>query len=373
MPSLFSKTIKVTSSLFFLGVLTTQATTTQEDANAASTTDLKENVRPKQRCPYLAASIITTAYEKGQLAGIVLVERGRTPEGYALPGGFIRLNETAEKCAKRTLLDECGILAVSNLDQFKVYSAPRRDPRYHVVDTVFTARVDDIKLYAGTDAKHAFICPIDKIPWDKMTFDHREILKDFLQFKITQNDAIAKTEKNAVTPRALTEREQRDRKELEYKVEPLFLAASVIVEVYEKGIFKGVVLIERGKAPFGLAIPGGHVEYGESVAEAAKREMQEECHLNIKDLRQFKVYSDPVRDPRKRMIDVIHIARVDDIKPVGDSDAAKATIYPLDKLPMDKMAFDHKQILQDYLDYRNGKLTNTLIQCAHNPNIEAQK
>lgn len=373
MPISFVKLIKL-SGFLSLGIISAQAAiSTSVSVKEPSTSNDITSSKPKQRCPYLATSVITKVYEKGKFVGIVLVERGHAPVGHAIPGGFIRLKETAEDCSKRTLLDECGILNVSNLKQFNVYSNPTRDPRYHVVDTVFTARVDDVNLCAGTDAKHAYICPIDKIPWDKLAFDHQEILRNFLNFEISANDKIENTEKIAGSLKALKERAQRDKKELLTKVEPLFLAASVIIEAYEKGVFKGIVLIDRGKEPFGKAIPGGHVEYGETVEFTATREMREECHLNIKDLRQFKVYSDPTRDSRKRMVDVIHIARIDDTIPVGGDDAAKATIFPLDKIPWDELAFDHKKVLQDYLAYRNGTLSDVLIQCAHNPYIKNKR
>jgi len=364
MPNLFTKMIKL-SGFLSLGILSAQAAPTPNDTTST---------KPKQRCPYLASSVIARVYEKGQFVGIILVERGRAPIGHAIPGGFIRLKETAEASVKRTLLDECGVLKVSNLKQFNVYSNPTRDPRYHAVDTVFTARVDDVKVCAGTDAKHAYVCPIDKIPWDKLAFDHREILRDFLNFEINSNDKILNTEEIATSLKAIEERNQRDQKELlKTKLEPLFLAASVIIEAYEKGVFKGIVLIDRGKEPFGKAIPGGHVEYGETVEYTAKREMKEECHLDVKDLRKFRVYSDPARDPRKRMVDVMHIARIDDTIPVGGDDAAKAAIFPLDKIPWDELAFDHKKVLQDYLDYRDGKLSDVLIPGAHNPYIEIGK
>lgn len=366
MPVSFVKLLK-TLGFLSLGIVSAQSETSKAPLTSNNTTTEK----PKQRCPYLAASVVTKVYENGQFVGIVLIERGRYPAGHAIPGGFIRIKETAEACIKRTLLDECGILKVSNLKQFNVYSDSTRDPRYHVIDTVFTARVDDVKLCAGTDAKHAYICPIDKIPWDKLAFDHREILSDFLNFQISSNDKIAGTEKIVESLKALEERSQRDKKELlETKVEPLFLATSVIIEAYEKGVFKGIVLINRNKEPLGKAIPGGHVKYGETVDFTAMREMREECHLNIKDLRQFKVYSEPTRDSRKRVIDVIHIARIDDTIPAGGDTATKAAIFPLDKIPWDALVFDHKKILQDYLDYRNGKLSDVLIQCAHNPYIE---
>ncbi len=328
--------------------------------------------RLSKKCASLASSIFIKAYEKGKFIGIVLIDRGRPPLGLALPGGLIRYEETAEGCAKRTLFDECGIPVVSNLHQFHVYSDPQRDPRMHIIDTVFTVRIDDIQLSPGTDAKRTHIYAIDEIPWDKLCFDHREILRDCLNHEFNQS-SIVSTEKTTEKPENISKAE---RNKADFAIaakkayHPPFLAASVIIEMYEKGTFKGIVLIERGKTPFGMAIPGGHVEYGEKVDYTAQREMREECNLELKDLRQFKVYSSPDRDPRKHTIDVIHIARVDDMMPKAGDDAAKAFVYSLDQIPWDKLVFDHAKILKDYLAYRNGSFDNTCVDCYKKVNTQ---
>ena len=331
---------------------------------------LPENIDPNSRllkkCPTLAASIITKVYEKGKLKGIVLVDRGRPPLGQAIPGGLVRYEETFESCAKRTLFDECGILRVSNLTQFNVYSNPQRDPRMQVIDTVFTARVDDVVLSAGTDAKHAWICPLDKIPWDTLAFDHRDILKDFLEYELSSRNPIVSTEP---TQSASVDIKKQSRNENDFRTiakksfHPPFSASSVIIESYKKGVFEGIILIDRGKEPLGKAIPGGHVEYGEMVDFTATREMREECNLDVKDLKLFKVYSDKDRDPRKHTVDFIQIGRVDDVTPKAGDDAAKIYIYPLDKIPWNELVFDHKQILQDYIRYRSGDTAGLCAAC----------
>lgn len=137
----------------------------------------------------------------------------------------------------------------------------------------------------------------------------------------------------------------------EYK--PPVLSTTAIIEVYDQGNFKGIVLIERAKAPFGKAIPGGKVEYGETVETAVRREMQEEVGLELNDLRQFHVYSEPTRDFRHHTIEVTHLAKADQVPAAGD-DAAKAFIVKLDDIPWTELAFDHAQILKDYLEFRNG-------------------
>ncbi len=134
---------------------------------------------------------------------------------------------------------------------------------------------------------------------------------------------------------------------------PPILTTTAIIEIYDKNEFKGVVLIERGKAPFGKAIPGGKVEYGETVENAIRREMMEEVNLELDDLRQFHVYSDPTRDFRHHSVEVTHTARAFKSPTAGD-DAAKAFVVRLEDIPWNELAFDHAQVLKDYIDWKNG-------------------
>lgn len=134
---------------------------------------------------------------------------------------------------------------------------------------------------------------------------------------------------------------------------PPILTTTAIIEVYESNQFKGIVLIERGKAPFGKAIPGGKVEYGETVENAIRREMMEEVNLELNDLRQFHVYSDPTRDFRHHSVEVAHVAKAYQSPTAGD-DAAKAFIVKLEDIPWTELAFDHALVLKDYLEWRNG-------------------
>jgi ADP-ribose pyrophosphatase YjhB (NUDIX family) len=108
---------------------------------------------------------------------------------------------------------------------------------------------------------------------------------------------------------------------------------------------KGVVLVARRNPPYGWALPGGFVEYGETVEAAACREAQEETGLKLKILRHFGVYSEPDRDPRGHTVSVVFTARAEgELKP--GSDARMVKVFPLNALP--KLAFDHKKILADY-------------------------
>ncbi|KAF3363023.1 ADP-ribose pyrophosphatase [Chlamydiales bacterium STE3] len=134
---------------------------------------------------------------------------------------------------------------------------------------------------------------------------------------------------------------------------PPILTTTAIIEIYEGEDFKGIVLIERGKAPFGKAIPGGKVEYGETVESAVRREMMEEVHLELNDLRQFHVYSDPLRDFRHHSVEVAHTAKAFQLPKAGD-DAAKAFVVHLEDIPWGELAFDHAQVLKDYIQWRKG-------------------
>ncbi len=133
---------------------------------------------------------------------------------------------------------------------------------------------------------------------------------------------------------------------------PPILTTTAIIEVFEQGEFKGIVLIERGKAPWGKALPGGKVEYGETVEEAVRREMMEEVNLELHDLKQFHVYSDPKRDFRHHSVEVTHVAKAFTNPAAGD-DAAQAWVVKIEDIPWDSLAFDHAAILKDYLSYRS--------------------
>jgi 8-oxo-dGTP diphosphatase len=119
----------------------------------------------------------------------------------------------------------------------------------------------------------------------------------------------------------------------------------IIVEYGE-----GIVLIKRKNPPQGWALPGGVVDYGESLEDAAVREALEETGLKVKLLRQFHTYSDPGRDPRMHTITTVFVAAASGEARAGD-DAAKLEIFSSGNLPAD-IAFDHKDILNDYFQRR---------------------
>lgn len=131
-----------------------------------------------------------------------------------------------------------------------------------------------------------------------------------------------------------------------------YLTTDGIIEVYHEKVFQGIVLIERKYEPVGLALPGGFVDVGEKVEEALVREMQEETNLNVEITRLLNVYSDPARDKRFHTASVVYIAKASGI-PQGGDDAKVAKVYALDAIPLEKLVFDHRQIVEDYLSLRD--------------------
>lgn len=109
-----------------------------------------------------------------------------------------------------------------------------------------------------------------------------------------------------------------------------------------------IVLIKRKNPPFGWALPGGFVDYGESLESAALREAKEETSLDVELLYQLGAYSDPQRDPRHHTISVVFVARATG-EPKAADDAEDVGLFNLNSLP-GQLAFDHAQILQDYFE-----------------------
>ena len=124
----------------------------------------------------------------------------------------------------------------------------------------------------------------------------------------------------------------------------------IIIELIDKP-HRPIILIERRYPPHGWAIPGGFVDYGESVETAAKREAQEEVSLQINLIEQFQVYSDPQRDSRQHTISIVFLANAKGEAKAADDAKNLGIFYPWE-IPAN-LCFDHDQILRDYWYYRN--------------------
>ena len=122
----------------------------------------------------------------------------------------------------------------------------------------------------------------------------------------------------------------------------------IIIEAKDQSGRPGIVLIKRRNPPEGWALPGGFVDYGESVENAAFREAEEETSMVVKNLEQFHVYSDPSRDPRGHTVTVVFTGDGEGELKAKD-DARNAKIFTKGNLP-DKIPFDHRKILEDYFE-----------------------
>ena len=122
------------------------------------------------------------------------------------------------------------------------------------------------------------------------------------------------------------------------------LTVDIIIEVEDKP--GSLVLIGRKNPPLGWALPGGFVDYGETVETTAAREAKEETGLNLSDLKQFHTYSEPSRDPRGHTVSIVFTAKAAGT-PKGGDDARTARVFTSDDLPED-IVFDHRTIIEDY-------------------------
>jgi len=122
-----------------------------------------------------------------------------------------------------------------------------------------------------------------------------------------------------------------------------FVAVDAIINING-----GIVIIERSNPPFGWALPGGFVDNYESLEDAVRREMKEETDLELEDLKQFHAYSTPGRDPRFHTIGIVFTAKGKGVPKAGD-DAANLKVIKLSDIDKIPFAFDHRQILKDYI------------------------
>lgn len=114
----------------------------------------------------------------------------------------------------------------------------------------------------------------------------------------------------------------------------------------------GIVLIQRRFPPPGWALPGGFVEYGETVEAAAVREALEETGLHVTLTEMLGVYSNPARDPRHHTVAVVFIGTASGT-PVAGDDAGDALVCAPDALPQ-PIAFDHQRIIDEYVEFRRS-------------------
>ncbi|MEA2005813.1 MAG: NUDIX hydrolase [Acidobacteriota bacterium] len=124
----------------------------------------------------------------------------------------------------------------------------------------------------------------------------------------------------------------------------------IIIEMKRKDGKQGIVLIKRKNPPYGWALPGGFVDYGESLEKAAVRESKEETSLDIKLIKQMHTYSEPTRDPRFHTVSTVFIARANG-QPKAQDDASEIGIFIEEEINF-PLAFDHRDIIKDYFEQK---------------------
>ena len=133
------------------------------------------------------------------------------------------------------------------------------------------------------------------------------------------------------------------------------IAADTLIELIDRP-GRPFVLIERANPPYGWAVPGGFIDIGETVEQAAIREAKEETSLDVKLTALLGIYSDPKRDPRNHTVTAVYIAEATGTPEAAD-DAKHCGIYTFDNLPAE-LAFDHAQVISDYRHYlKTGEVT----------------
>ncbi len=131
------------------------------------------------------------------------------------------------------------------------------------------------------------------------------------------------------------------------------IAVDIIIESPDED---SIILIKRKNPPYGWAIPGGFIEYGESAEESAIREAKEETNLDIELMGQLHTYSESWRDPRGHTISIVFVAKGKG-EAIAKDDAKEIGIFKEDSLP-EELAFDHRRILKHY--FRMKKFLESL-------------
>ena len=132
------------------------------------------------------------------------------------------------------------------------------------------------------------------------------------------------------------------------------VTVDIIIEINDK-----IVLIKRANPPYGWALPGGFVDYGESLESSAVREAREETSLEVALKEQFHTYSDPDRDPRHHTVTTVFIGKgIGTLMPADD--AKRVGVFTKNDLP-EPIVFDHNKIIDDYFRYRQGASKKTIF------------
>lgn len=134
------------------------------------------------KTPFLTVDGVVELYdENSRFLGLVVIERKNTPQGFALPGGFVDIGETTEDAVVREMKEEI-CLDVETVSLLGVYSDPKRDQRFHTVSVVYICKAEGVPVGAD-DAKSAKVYSLDKLPLKELVFDHKKIVEDYMRLR----------------------------------------------------------------------------------------------------------------------------------------------------------------------------------------------
>ena len=136
------------------------------------------------------------------------------------------------------------------------------------------------------------------------------------------------------------------------------LRTSAIIEIFEDNEFKGIILIDRGNHK---ALPEGKIHIKESVEDAICRRIMKISSLELRDLKQFHIYSNPEKNLRHYFIRIAFLAKAYQRPQIYDS-SLQSQIVALENIPWNEIAVEHVKILLDYIDYRRKTLSTIMIK-----------
>lgn len=139
------------------------------------------------------------------------------------------------------------------------------------------------------------------------------------------------------------------------------ITADCIVFGYDPNKTLRVLLIKRRNEPYKdcWAFPGGFMEIDEDLETCARREVMEETGMALGEVFQFRSYSAVDRDPRERVITIVHFAFEAPAEVKGSDDAAEARWFDIDNLP--ELAFDHRTIIHELFEFLEDVIYNDLF------------
>ena len=139
------------------------------------------------------------------------------------------------------------------------------------------------------------------------------------------------------------------------------ITADCIVFGYDPNKTLRVLLVKRRNEPYKdcWAFPGGFMEIDEDLKTCARREVMEETGMALGEVFQFRSYSAVDRDPRERVITVVHFAFAALAGVKGSDDAAEARWFDIDNLP--ELAFDHRTIIHELFEFLEDVIYNDLF------------